>query len=103
MPVASQKSGVAPDRLRHLTDEYHRDLMLMLREAQELIGGTIDFVDRAWFTDRVLYCQGTLQEWLIDPLREAWDAAHPEADPADNPYPNVGYGGLSRKRPPRGR
>ena len=84
-----------------LTREQHRELARLLNQAADNLDQATEIVKRAPFTDRALYAGGTLQEWLIDPLREAWvDLGEPLED---NPYQSVGYGGPRRKRPPRNR
>ena len=84
---------------KSLTDDQHRELARLLHQAQEAVMATVACVDRAWYTDRALHCGGVVQEWLIDPLREAWEA---DRRMEAHPYPSVGYGGIPRRqRPPK--
>ncbi len=78
-----------------LTYDQHIELAGLLNQAADNIIAAVKIVQRAPFTDRALYVGGTIQEWLIDPLRE--DAGR------SVPYQSVGYvGGPRRKKPPAG-
>ncbi len=78
--------------MTRLTREQHIELARLLNQAAENIVAASNIVRRAPFTDRALYVGGTIQEWLIDPLREDGGSSLP--------YQSVGYGGPRRKRPP---
>jgi len=81
--------------MKSLTREQHAKLAASLKSAADSLTAATRIVRRAPFTDRVLYVQGSLQEWLIDPFRLIWDAETPDK----NPYPSVGYGGPHRRKP----
>lgn len=81
----------------HLTQTELAEAALAMKEAQRLLRHVTTIVKRAPFTDRTLSVMRAIQEDLIDPLREAWDAEH---DYNANPYPSVGY---SAPRPHRKR
>lgn len=73
----------------HLTATQHREVARLLKQAQDSLLAASRIVDRALYTDRALYAAGTVQEWMIDPLRDAW---YDGTRDGDNPYPSVGYG-----------
>jgi hypothetical protein len=81
--------------LSHLSADEHRELARLLNRVQDDLKATTAIVQRAPFTDRVLYCQKRVQESLIDELLCAWDAANPERW-QEQPYPSVGY--IARRR-----
>jgi hypothetical protein len=78
---------------KQLTNEDHVELARLLNQAQDNLDAAARIVGRAAYTDRTLYVGGTLQQWLIDPLIEAWrelqnweDWPHPVP-----PYQMVGH------------
>jgi hypothetical protein len=80
-----------------LTHEQHVELARLLNQSADNLKAASNIVRRAAFADRTLYVGGTIQEWLIDPLREDFG----RYSRSDNPYQSVGYGGAyRRKRPP---
>ena len=95
----------------HLTDQQHLEAARLLNQAQDNLHTVTSIVARAPFADQVLRISKAIQEILIDPLREGW-----EADPAHertarvsgynyetrqwegNPYQSIGYGAPSSTR-----
>lgn len=78
----------------------HVELARLIGQAQTSLTALEPIVDRAPYTDRVLYVQATLQTWLCDPLRQKFDATDALA-PFGNPYPSVAYQCVQfRPRPP---
>lgn len=82
---------------KHLRPEQHAEAVRLLARIQDDLRRVSELVGRAPYTDRTPYAAGVVQEWLIDPLRGAWDAT---VDADANPYPNVGYGGPHRRSKP---
>jgi hypothetical protein len=82
-----------------LTHEDHVAIAYLLKASADNLTEAAHIVKRAAWTDRALYVGGSLQEWLIDPLSDAWrELGRPVPE---NPYPSVGYGGPHRRqRPP---
>lgn len=76
-------------KLSHLSQEDHHRAAALAKQAQDSLRELQNLVHRAPFADRTLDVMGAVQEYLIDPLREAWGEANIE----DDPYPSVGYGG----------
>jgi hypothetical protein len=85
--------------LSHLSVAEHQELARLLSRVQDDLRATTAIVQRAPFTDRVLRCQKSVQESLIDELLFAWDAANPERW-KEQPYPSVYY---ATRRAPRRR
>jgi hypothetical protein len=79
--------------ITHLTAEQHRQAARLLNQAQDNLGKLTEIVERAPYTDQTLRCMKAIQEILINPLSDAWNAA-----PDDNPYQSVGYGAPHAKR-----
>lgn len=77
-------------KLGHLSAGEHAELARLLTRVQEDLKEATIIVKRAPFTDAVMRCQKRVQEALIDPLHNAWDAANPERY-RDQPYPSVYY------------
>lgn len=77
-------------KLTHLTTEQHMQAAKLLNQAQDNLRDLPCIVMRAPYTDRWLRIGRAIQEILIDPLRDAWDA-DPTRDMHDNPYQSVGY------------
>ncbi len=81
-----------------LIRDQHIELARLLNQAAENIIAASNIVRLAPFTDRAFYVGGTIQEWLIDPLREESASLLPVVG-----YQSVGYvGGPHRKKPPSG-
>jgi hypothetical protein len=77
-----------------LDREQHLELARLLNQAADNLDMASKIVRRADYSDRSLHVGGYLQEWLIDPLREADSGG-------DAPYQSVGYASpWRRKRPP---
>lgn len=76
---------------RHLSGEDHQKLAHLLNQAQDNLNEATRIVKRAPFSDRVLNASKQVQERLIDPLREAWNA-HFAGLGHENPYQSIGYG-----------
>jgi hypothetical protein len=84
--------------ITHLTTEQHQEAARLLNQAQDNLDQLSRIVSRARYTDQALRIGKAIQELLIDPLREGWDADPAriwDADPAriieENPYQSVGY------------
>lgn len=95
-------------RTKHLSLDQHRQIAQQLNQAAELICASTKTVDRAEWSERCLMVAGYLQEWLIDPLRDAWrdhpDNHHSTREDYEGPYQSVGYGSkFRRKDPPKPR
>lgn len=89
-------------RTKPLSLEQHRQIAEQLNQAAKLIMASTHTVDRAQWTDRCLTVAGYLQEWLIDPLRDAW-SEHPDNDRKtremyEGPYQSVGYSATKYRR-----
>ena len=95
--------------MTRLTRGQHEELAQLLNRAQDSLKRAMSIVSRAPYTDRYLYAAGTVQEWLIDPLREDWaeqdfhwDAPSFQVAPflQHGPYQSIGYGGPHKRRTP---
>ena len=74
----------------HLTSEEHMEAARLLNQAEQNLRQVAHIVNRALFSDQTLRVSQTIQEILIDPLREGWDG-DPDRAFHDNPYQSVGY------------
>jgi hypothetical protein len=73
-----------------MTTEQHQQAAALVNQAQDNLNALTRIVRRAPFTDQTMTIMKAIQERLIDPLREAWDA-DPSRALHDNPYQSVGY------------
>lgn len=74
--------------ITHLTTEQHMEAAKLLNQAQDNLHQLSRIVLRAPYTDQLLRVGKAIQELLIDPLREGWEAGQ---DQHNNPYQSVGY------------
>lgn len=75
--------------LKHLTKDEHAEAARLLSQIQDELRALTRIVQRAPFTDRVMRVQKSVQERLIDPLREA-EMEHLDIR-SDVGYPGVSY------------
>jgi hypothetical protein len=75
--------------MKHLTRDQHIELAQLLNQAADNLTTASRIVNRAGFTDQMLYASGTIQDRLIDPLRDAWETLGSDKCP----YQSVAYGG----------
>ena len=89
-----------PRDLEKLTKEQHEHLAKTFDEVLTLLRHTTLVVGNGeslpW-VERFLFCAGYIQEWMIDPLR---DAARRLDWPNQEPYPATRYGSKNRRRLP---
>lgn len=87
-----------------LTVDQHKELGRLLNQAAQNLSAAATIVARANFSERTLHVAGNLQEWLIDPLREAYNqlGLRSTREEYEGPYQSVGYiSRYRRKAPPK--
>jgi peptidoglycan/xylan/chitin deacetylase (PgdA/CDA1 family) len=79
-------------RLKPLTREQHLEVARLLNQAQDCIEAATQIACHAKgarYTDDSLRVRRDLQNWLINPLRWAWDETREPIH--ESPYQAIGY------------